>query len=336
MKLKLGVILFIVLVLITYPMFYFSYKFSDPVLGMQDYFDYYDLYKNWDLSGTDSPFNTRIISSYIVHLFYSFGFGYETEITNTFGDKNVYFSAILTSYLSVLVASTYMFKIVWSQFKRIDYSIAAVFLFLFSFGTIFWSMGAGNDGFGIMLIAMGYYYYRKKSIGLILILLISLFQREFVFVVFGALAFFDIIMQKENRRYYLTTGVVAVLGMVIYVVLRNTLYDTGSHLDQVTTSGLLEAFSHFHIDGAFIKQVVLTQNILFLYLLFLLMKYFTKEAVCMKSLMQIIFLILVSFGIIFLGRLDTSGGRFIYMLYPILIFQLVTEINGSKTFKRTV
>lgn len=333
MKLKLGIILFVALVLITYPMFYFSYKFSDPALGMQDYFDYYNLYKDWDFKGTNSPFNTRIISSYIVHLLYSLGVGYETEITNAFGEKNVYFSAILTSYLSVLVTSVYTFKIIWDKFKRLDLSIAAVFLFLFSFGTIFWSMGAGNDGFGIMLIAMGYYYYRKKSFWIVPLLVVSLFQREFVFVVFGALAFLDFIMDKSNRKFYISTGVVSVLGMVAYMVLRNTLYDTGTHLDQVTASGFMGAFSHFHIDGAFIKQVVLTQNILFVYLSFLLVKYFIKEKVCKKSFIQVVFLIVVSFGIVFLGRLDTSGGRFIYMLYPIIIFHLISEISNSKVLK---
>ena len=42
--------------LLAFPMFYYVYKFGNPMFGTNDFFSYYRLYKDWDFTGVEAPF----------------------------------------------------------------------------------------------------------------------------------------------------------------------------------------------------------------------------------------------------------------------------------------
>ena len=70
-------------VMLSYPMFYFSYKFCLPDFGGEDFYAYEKLYENWNFRQVDCPFNMRLISSFFIFLMNKIGFYYDTRIVFT-------------------------------------------------------------------------------------------------------------------------------------------------------------------------------------------------------------------------------------------------------------
>ena len=65
MKLKVLLTYFI----LSYGLFFYAYKFSQPdIQGLKDYEQYQLMYNGWNFNEVESPFNTRIISTYGIYL----------------------------------------------------------------------------------------------------------------------------------------------------------------------------------------------------------------------------------------------------------------------------
>src|SRR3972149_2435924 len=90
-----SIVIFLYFIL-SYPLFYYAYKFGSPDFGNNDFYSYYHLYKNWDFREVESPFNTRLISSFFIFLFNKLGFFYNSQISyhNQGIDQRVFFNAI--------------------------------------------------------------------------------------------------------------------------------------------------------------------------------------------------------------------------------------------------
>ena len=93
-------------ILLSFPLFYFAYKFCLPDFGGEDFFSYYHLYKNWDFSKVDCPFNMRLVSAFFIYIMNAMGLHYDTKIVFTYFhpdlDQQVFFNAICFNYLCVM------------------------------------------------------------------------------------------------------------------------------------------------------------------------------------------------------------------------------------------
>ena len=62
--------LFFLFTLLSFPLFDFVYKFGNPEPLAHDFFQYYRLYKDWDIDNVNAPFNMRLVGAFFVHLLY--------------------------------------------------------------------------------------------------------------------------------------------------------------------------------------------------------------------------------------------------------------------------
>ena len=102
---------FVLYTLITYPLFYFAYKFNMPKFGSSDIYHYLRMYQDpFNFSIADGPFVYRQLSAGIVHLVEKSGLYYDTQIS--FSDPNFsqrfYFAAILVNWVSLLIGSSFI------------------------------------------------------------------------------------------------------------------------------------------------------------------------------------------------------------------------------------
>src|SRR4051812_41245299 len=106
--------IWVVYFLLIFPLFYFVYKYGTPNFGLKDFYDYYKMYKDWDIEHTEAPFNMRLVSSFFVYLMNKAGLYYDTETAyDVLGmDKHVFFNAVFFNFLCVVTTCSVLFAMI--------------------------------------------------------------------------------------------------------------------------------------------------------------------------------------------------------------------------------
>jgi hypothetical protein len=327
--LKQNSLLFILFALLGLPLFYYAYKFGTPEFGGLDVYSYYKLYANWDFASVDSPFNQRILSSYAIYLIHQTGISYNTEtaITALGLDKQVYFSALLFNYVCVVLTCIVIYRTV-ERFLKADvlYSFASAMVFMLGFGTLFFLITALTDALSVLFVALIFRYYLDKSWLLIPVLLASVFQREYIFFVFGLMALIHWITEKPERKYYMIVLGVNIACFLLYYICRKTIFYTPRFDHQIDFGKFWHTIQNSFGDmKAYLRQVVMIQNLLIIYVGVCIYKYWKKipfDKVYFSVTMLLFLEIVVLSVIIGLGN---NTGRYFYMTAPILVFLLAKE-----------
>lgn len=325
-----GTIVGILYLLLSYPLFYYSYKFCLPDFGGEDFYAYYPLYESWAFEKMDCPFNMRLISSFAIYVMNQVGFNYSTEISfaafRPDYDQQIFFNAILFNYLCVLGTCIVIYKSVQLVTENHFYAFLFGGLYLLGFGTIFFSLKPTSDSCGVLLLALTYYFYLRQSNWAWLFLFLSLFQREYVFFVFGLLSLLDYVQQR--KKFHLGILIFSVLLFIMYFVLRKTLFYTPRFEHQVTLATYINSIIHPQIDWeAFIKQSFFISNIFILYLLLILYKWVIKSPIHKAFVLSAVLLFVQVIAISILSRLGNNAGRYFYYTVPVLLFFIAFEIK---------
>ena len=315
--------------LLSYPMFYYAYKFGVPDFGNIDFYDYYHLYKNWDFSKVRSPFNTRLVSSFFIYLFNKIGFFYNAEISYHHPgiDQKVFFNAIFFNYISLVFTAFTIYKMIVYLYKNKVFAWTIGLLVFLGFGSLFYSINTLTESFSFLLFAVIYFLYLQKNKSWIFVLLmIAVIQREYIFLVLGLVSLIEYII-KENKKYYLLIFISSILFFSIYYILRKTIFYTEDYSYQLNIYRLIEnLFNPQFPIAPYIRQSLLNQNILILYLLIIFYKYLNKLNLNCINLLITIALILQSHFISFAAVLGNSCGRYFYITLPILLYFISEEI----------
>src|SRR5690606_21863224 len=136
LRFKSDFILFSIFLLLSFPLFYFVYKYGDPEPLAHDFFQYYRLYYNWDWHNVNAPFNMRLVGPFFVHLFYELNLFYDTAVAFdkyvSWGFlKQVYFNAVFFNWLSVAATCVVIYQTVQRQLGQVLLSFGSGLLFLF-------------------------------------------------------------------------------------------------------------------------------------------------------------------------------------------------------------
>lgn len=315
--------------LLSYPLFYFVYKFADPEPLAHDYFQYYWLYKDFDYGRVIAPHNMRLVGAFFVYLLYKLNFFYDTvSAYDTYQDwgflKQVYFNALLFNYLSVAATCVVLFQILQKQFQSVLLSFNGALVYLLGFGTLFYELMPGTDAFSVFLFSLSLYCYLEKKYVIILPLVLLIFQREYILIVFSTLALMD--LYKTKNRYFLMVFVVSTLCFVIYYVLRKTVFYT-PHLDHQASPGhFWDSMIQPHFAfGTYFKQLVLTLNVFFIYLGVLIYKKWNKLSIDGFSFLKLMLLFVQINIISYLAGHGTNCGRYFYMVIPLVIYEMIRE-----------
>ena len=325
---KINAVLLLTYSLLAFPLFYFVYKYSSPYVGMVDFFDYYKLYKNMDYHSADSPLNMRLLSTFCVYCLNKSGLSYETmtQIDNAPFDKSIYFNAILFNYICVVVTCVVIFQVIRHQKNTLLYSFTGGVIYLLGFGTIFFELMPLADALGILLFSMAIYYYNKRDNMIYLPLILLILQREYLLLAFGLIFLID--YAKYRNNYYLFALIGAVICFGIYVFLRKTIFETERYSHHTNFHFMKDSLTMIRFPLLpFIRQTVMTMNVLVLYVAVIIYKIcrglaFNKDNLIKTSLLFIQILLLT-----FLLALGNNAGRYYYMLTPLIIMYLIEEIR---------
>lgn len=324
------IIVTVLLIMLSYPLFYFSYKFCLPDFGGEDYFYYQHLYSNWDFEKVPSPFNMRIISSFFIFLFNKIGLYYDTKIVFTSFhpelDQQVFFNAILFNYICVIFTCLVIFKLIDEEFGNKVYSFAGACTYLLGFGTLFFSLKPLSEACGILLIALTFYFYRKRSPWMFLFLLVSIMQREYIYFVFAIIGMVD--FYYNRKRYYILTVLASVVLFFVYVILRKTFFYTPHFEYQMTISTFIHSILNPQIDlSSFVKQSFLLSNLLFLYYIVILYKNINQFSFNKNYFINITLLFIHVILMSIMACFGNNVGRYFYYTAPILIYYLFIELK---------
>ncbi|WP_317898653.1 hypothetical protein [Aurantibacillus circumpalustris] len=330
MKLLNSILLYLLFLFLGLPLFYFVYKFGDPEPLAHDFFQYYWLYKDFDVSRVIAPHNMRLVGAFFAHLFYQANFFYDTAtVFDKYAAwgflKQVYFNAVFFNYLSVAATCLVLFSILKKHFKDFLFSFTGSLLYLLGFGTLFYELMPLTDAFSILLFAIALKAYLDKKPYIIIPLLLLVFQREYILIAVGTYALIDYLYHKDF--YFLKIFIACSLFFLVHVTLRKTVFYT-PHLDY-QASGNYFSSNLFHINyslTSYLKQLAMTLNLLFVYLGIVLYKKLKGLSFDGFSLIKISILFLQINVICHLAGHGNNCGRYFYMLTPLIVFMLIREI----------
>lgn len=322
-------LLFSLFALMAFPLFYFVYKFGDPEPIAHDFFQYYYLYKDFDISKVIAPHNMRLAGPFIVHLLYKLNLFYNTasafDTYTSWGFmKQVYFNALLFNYICVSTTCCLLFYLLKKHTQHILLSFIGALLYLLGFGTLFYELMPTTDAFSVLLFTLTLYLYFRQNYTVLLLLAILIFQREYILIAISTLAILDFIYVKQ--KFYLHILLAGLLFFLIYILLRKTLFYT-PHLDhQASVSYFLSSLFKLNFPlWQYLKQTAMTLNVFYLYLGMLIYKKYTGAKTDGFYFLKISVLFVQVNIICHIAGHGTNCGRYFYMLIPLIIFILIKE-----------
>lgn len=268
---------FVLYALITYPLFYFAYKFNLPKFGSLDIYHYLRMYQDpFNLSVADGPFVYRQLSAGIVHLVEKSGFYYDAQIS--FSDPNFsqrfYFAAILVNWVCLLIGSSFIsiyFETNKGGSNNSVLIILVCLIFFLAFSNLFHGLSEAPDGASVALAMGCYVAYKHNSVFIFgLLLFVSIFQREMISPMFGTVILVTIAYKFYFRapveRPVIWMFLLSILCSVTYLVIRASVFPdlSGTHDNQISIINSIYQLMMTNINFEFIRQVFLTQNVLIL------------------------------------------------------------------------
>ncbi|MGY6560481.1 MAG: hypothetical protein ACXITV_00075 [Luteibaculaceae bacterium] len=330
-------IYWIFLILISYPLLYYNYKFGNPNLGLKDFFDYYPMYLNWDFSQVESPFNTRILSISLVYLLVQTGFYYPTKISfeNAAYDPEllqlVFFHANLVSYLGVVLTCYFLKRIMEDLTQDKLFASVLSVLYLLAFATKSLMLSGLTDSWGVLLGTIGFFLFLRRSIWIFPVLLIAIVQREYIFFIFGLIGLFYVVKMylndKKLDRYSLSVMFASIFCFILYFILRKTIFYTEQHADQLETAGYVYNLVNQRFPfWDYVFQSFFIQNILILYILVLMYKLWLKMEIDKMGFLLIMLLLLMVVCVSFIAVLGNSAGRYFHINIAVVFYFLAKEL----------
>ncbi|MBI4930121.1 MAG: EpsG family protein [Bacteroidetes bacterium] len=241
-------------------------------------------------------------------------------------DQQVFFNATLFNYICVVITCIGIYRIVRQVANNELYAFIFGSIYLFGFGTLFFSLKPLTEACGILLLAYAFYHYVKQSNYIYIFLLLSIFQREYTFFAFGIISLIDYYFLR--KRYYLFVFVSSVFFFFIYFVLRKTFFFTPHYEFQTSLKTFLNSIIYPDMDWiSFLKQSLLISNILIIYFLALVYKKYKRMQINWRHLLITIVLLIHVLLMCIMAKFGNNAGRYFYYTAPIIIFYLSIEMK---------
>jgi hypothetical protein len=264
---------FFFLAFATYGLFYFSCKYYIPWMGGNDFAHYRDMYLYpLDLTRAQAPFVYRQISAILTHIIYQTDVACPVDIvfSGSVIETRVFFAALLSNYLALLLTGVIVGLI-------IDWETGSVRLIppmiggLLCFASVFCQQSVITgltEGWSWFLFAVGYYAYVRRSAFVVLVLLLSVVQRETISIVFAVIASVDVVSAAVKRKrdpYGTTILFSALMAFLLYFLMRTLLFPVPGHESQWVLADMMSnVFRFFPPSNGMVLHAVASQNLYFI------------------------------------------------------------------------
>lgn len=326
-----------VIFLLTYGFLYSGYKLWTPeITGGSDFYEYYKTFLNPINNTATSPFVYRQFTAWTVFFIDKLNLSYDTLISfdNPIIDQSTFLSIIISNYLALVFTSLIIsYAIDFIIYKKsILLPLSAGLMVFFSFNTIPHNISGIFEAWSWFFYALIFFLYIKKSNWVYVFIVISISQREVIPIVFGILSFLDYAFEfKKNYKlnslinYYLKVFAVSFLAFSLYILIRTEFFPVQGSENQLQIKFLIEALINFRLSFSWFVPVLISQNILTVYLISVLANKFNynslRQAVTIFSIYLLLIIIGISTGI------GSNLGRILSQLNPILIILIFKNLN---------
>ena len=236
------------LALATYGLLYFSYKYYVPWEGGNDFESYYPMYLHpLDFGQAQAPFVYRQLGAVITNAIYRSGIYYPDLISFSHPeyDQRVFFSALVSNYAALLLTAVVVGA-------TVDRLIGQTLLFppivggllCFAFFFTQQSVITGlTEGWSWFLVAVGFcgYVGRRRSL-VIAAVLLSVFQRETIPILFLVLSIVDALLSIKRRSFaafHLWIAASSLLALLGDLFVRRVLIPVGGYYHQLDLQAML-------------------------------------------------------------------------------------------------
>ncbi|HTA62095.1 MAG TPA: hypothetical protein VK835_06555, partial [Bacteroidia bacterium] len=240
---------------------------------------------------------------------------------------SIFFNALLVSYLAVVFTAFTVYLTCYNYFKNKLFGFLFGLFYLLGGGTVVFCINPATDAFSVLLLALIFKSYIEKNKWIYLLLLLAIFQREYIFMVISLVAIIDFWFDKKNFKKYLKVVLASTTCFGIYIILRNTILYTPFHSEQLEYNQYISRLLFPEMNFAeYIRQGLFTQNILAAYVCVIIYKRIKKLNIIRKNIWIVLMLILQINFICLIALLGNNIGRIFYMTTPILLFYLAIEV----------
>jgi hypothetical protein len=334
-----SLLLFLIFLLLAFPLFYFVYKFGDPDQISHDFYHYYALYDQFDLIKTKPPFNMRFIGAFFIYLLYQSGIYYNTD--TRFDDyalymkEEVWFAAVFFNFLMVATTATLIAKVYTRYFetntpKQPLNAVLAGTVYLMGYGTMFFDLMPVTEAFSTCLFVIMLGLFLKRSYWLLPVLLLCVFQREFLLLLILLLPW--LYRPGYFERFDRLVTITAVALFIAYFVIRSTWFYNPELHHQTNLGAMLYQMQSLGVSTmVMLRQSLISLNLLLIYALVVAFKYWTTGTYYRKGARLILAILVVAFGVTLAGGLGTNFGRMFYLATPLVACLLVKEAASLTT-----
>jgi uncharacterized membrane protein (UPF0136 family) len=316
----------LLLFVLSYGMLYYSYKHDDPRLaGDRDFLTrYYTMYLSpLDLVAASPPAIYRQLSAVVTHVVYAAGIYYPNTIAfqDPRYDQHIFFAALFTNYVCLVLAAWLAGMIVEHELKSSAFVPATVggVICLLSFNTQVSVITGLTEGLSWLMFALAFLFYlRRWTVPLALLLVLAIFQREVILILFAAITGLAFLLRRHERR---RDGIVFIWSLACfagYFLMRKTMVlpfpERPAHLDP---GHWFEALRQFHVTKDFVFQGLLSQNLLAIYAVSAALAiWLRRERIFWLAVLVGAFLVLAAVTIV--ANNDSQLGRLASILSPVL------------------
>ncbi len=311
---------------LSYGMLYYSYKHDDPrLVGDYDFLTrYYAMYLSpLDLTAASPPAIYRQLSAVATHLVYAAGIYYPNAIAfaDPRYDQHVFFAALLTNYVCLVLAAWLAGMIVQHELKSPAFVPATVggIICLLSFSTQVSVITGLTEGLSWLMFALGFLFFLRRWMApLALLLVLAIFERELILILFAAISGLAFLLRREERRRDAMVFIWSLACFAGYFVMRKIVASPFPERPaQLDPGRWLEALRQFHITKAFVFEGLLSQNLLAIYVVSgAVAIWLRRERLFWLPVIGGAFLVLAAVAVI--TNNDIQLGRLASILSPVL------------------
>ena len=332
----------LVIVLLSYPLFYNAYKFYVPDLGGADFYQYYPMYLDpLSLENAKAPFVYRKLHALVTHAIHEAGIHYETRtaLADPGISQRVFFAALLSNHIALLTAVLFVALTVQAmhRWRAPVLSTAAGLLLFLSFHVHFTVLTPISDGWGLALAAVGLFALTTRRLWLLAaVFALAVFQRELLPAVFLAVCLGRLAIGERPRAILGWGALLAGLAAVLYLLLRTVLLPVEGYGHQVDPAAMLDALLGPRLTSEVLFQGFLSQNLIMLALALVLLRLGTGPRLDRRSgvlLMDIAMVVAVVVPASFATQIGSAVGRMLLLAQPfacVLIGCLAVELAARR------
>jgi hypothetical protein len=321
-----------VYLILAFPLFYFVYKFGDPLRYAYDFFHYYKLYDSWQWTDVLPPFCLRVVSPFLTYLLHGTGIHYDTSITfdqyAPYGfQRDVFFASVFFNFLTVAGTATIISEILRSHTQQRFLPFIGGLLYLSGFGTIFYHLMPLTEAFSTLVFTAILFCYQRRSWWAFAFILIAALQREYILFAVALIALLDVVQNRS--RYNMSVFVLSALLSVGYFLFRKFYFPYHENPRQISVELMVKGLTFPGVAiPTLIKQTVITMNLLALYVFILAYKTLKKMSISRELAVRNLLLLLLAAVLTVLIGLGTNAGRVFYITVPVVVIGIAKEMES--------